>query len=41
MYIIVSLHCIACFAYSGLPVPVVAIADGIANKNYTSEHGLV
>ena len=41
MYIIVSLYYIACFAYSGLPVPIVAIAAGIANKNYGSERGLV
>ena len=41
MYTIVSLHCIAYFAYSGLPVPIVTIAAGIANKNYGSERGLV
>ena len=27
--------------YSGLPVPIVAIAAGIANKHYGSERGLV
>ena len=27
--------------YSGLPIPVVAIAAGIANDHYGSENGLV
>ena len=27
--------------HSGLPVPIVAIAAGIANENYGSERGLV
>ena len=40
MYVMVSLHCFTYFAYSGLPVPIVAIAAGIANKHYGSKHGL-
>ena len=33
--LIISLH------YLGLPVPIVAIAAGIANEHYGSERGLV
>ena len=29
------------FVYSGLPVPIVAIAAGIANEHYGTERGLV
>ena len=29
------------YMYSGLPIPVVAIAAGIANDHYGSENGLV